>query len=169
MRLAPALSLLLLLASAVGATAQVNKTIWIVQAGYVGDAVVATGFRWSYTPAPVARIDPETGMTLPVVSRITWHAAGAGGISVGGGGDRSVDWTALGSLGLVRPIGVGPLSGVGLIGLGALQPNGAGPGIRLESGFRVLCLNAGVLFSGNSPRAAVTVDISGVFLRDLFR
>jgi hypothetical protein len=163
------LSLLLLLASAAPGTAQVNRAVWIVEAGYVESAVVATGFRWIFTPAPVERVDPVSGMTLPVTSRTSLHASGSGGISVAGGRDRTVDWTALASLGFVRPIGVGPISGIGLLAMGSLQPDAAGPGVRVESGFRALGLNAGVLFADGATHAAAVLDISGVFLRDIFR
>jgi hypothetical protein len=151
------------------AHAQVNRALWLVQIGYVGDAVLATGLRWVYAPAPQVRTDPTTGMTLPVSSRTSLHASATGGVSLGGHGERDVDWTGQGSLGFVKPMATGPLSGAGLIAMGSLQPDGVGPGLRVESGFHAFGLNAGVLFDHHTARFAATFDIAAVFLSDLFR
>jgi hypothetical protein len=151
------------------AEAQVNRLLWVVQTGYVGDALVATGFRWIYTPAPRVTTDPVTGMVQPVTSRSSLHASATGGVSVGGGRERTIDWIALGSAGVVRPIGVGPISGVGVVAMGALQPDGVGPGVRLETGFQAIGVNAGVLFGDGPTRGAAAIDLSGIFLRDIFR
>ena len=60
-------------------------------------------------------------------------------------------------------------SGVGLMALGSLNPNGIGPAVRLETSFRAIGLTAGVLWfdERSSPRAAVTLDVTTAFLCDL--
>ena len=164
-----ALLLLCLLGCGAGqALAQARPLTPIAQLGFIGDLAPAltAGARWTYTPTPEPRRDPNTGMFLPVSATWSFETLATAGVTFAEG--DPVGLTAIGSAGFLRPIGTGSISGVGLMALGSLNPNGIGPSVRVESSFRALGLQAGVLWlDERSPRAAVTVDVTAAFICDL--
>ena len=151
------------------ALAQTRPLTPLVQLGFVGDVAPSVGFgaRWTYTPTPEPRRDPATGMFDPVSATWSFEALGAAGITFAG--DDPVEATATASAGFLRPISSGTVSAVGLMALGSLNPTGIAPALRVETSFRAIGLQAGVLWfeEGSGPRAAVTVDVTTAFICDL--
>ena len=168
MRTACILALLLACAGA-PAAAQRHPLVPVAQLGFVGDLAPALtgGVRWSYTPTPRPVRDPATGTFRPVVVRWYAQALATAGVTFAGG--DPVGFTAVGSAGVLRPIGAGPIAGAGLVAVGSLGPDAVGPAVRLDTSFHALGVQAGVLWfaEGDSPRAAVTVDVAVSFVCDL--
>ena len=169
MRLALPLLCALTCAAVAPAVAQGPLTP-VVQLGFMGalEPAVTGGARWTYAPTPQPRRDPQTGMFLPVSARWYLTALGSAGVTLAG--EDPVELTAIGSAGVLRPIATGPISGVGLMALGSFHPDGVGPAVRVETSFRALGAQAGLLWleGHDSPRAAVTLDVTTAFLCDLF-
>ena len=151
------------------APAQLRPLTPLLQLGFVGDLApaVTAGARWTYTPTPQPRRDPQTGMFTPVSA--TWYFEALGTAGVTFAGDDPVELTAVGSAGFLRPIASGTISGIGLMALGSFNPTGLGPSVRLETSFRAIGVQAGVLwFEGpRGARAAVTMDVATALICDL--
>jgi hypothetical protein len=169
MRTASILALLLACAAGAPAAAQRHPLVPVAQLGFVGDLAPALtgGVRWTYTPTPQPVRDPATGMFRPVVVRWYAQALATAGVTFAEG--DPVGFTAVGSAGVLRPIGAGPVAGAGVVALASLGPDALGPAVRVETSFRALGVQAGALWftEGDSPRAAVTVDVAVSFVCDL--
>jgi hypothetical protein len=164
------LLLWLLTCGAAGTAASQSRPLTpVAQLGFMGafEPAVTGGARWSYTPTPQPRRNPRTGMSDPVSASWSFEALATAGVSFAEG--DPVGFTAIGSAGVLRPIGTGTLSGVGLMALGSLSPNGIGPAVRVETSFRALGAQAGLLWleHRSGPRAAVTIDVEVAFVCDL--
>ena len=169
MRLALALLCALSCAAVTPAVAQSPLTP-LAQLGFLGafEPAITGGARWTYSPTPQPRRDPQTGMFLPVSARWYLTALGTAGVTFAEG--DPVGFTAVASAGVLRPIATGMISGAGLMALGSLHPNGVGPSVRVETSFRALGAQAGLLWLADhdTPRAAVTIDVTTAFVCDLF-
>lgn len=170
MRNASLLVLALACAAASPAPAQRYPLTPVAQVAFVGEVepAVTAGVRWTYTPVPQPVRDPATGMFRPVAARWSLQALATAGVTFAEG--DPVGFTALGSAGVLLPRGAGAVSGVGLVAMGSFQPNAVGPAVRVETSFRALGAQAGLLWfeGGGGPRPAVAVDVAVAFLCDLF-
>jgi hypothetical protein len=159
---------LLLACAGTPAAAQRHPLVPVAQLGFVGDRAPALtgGVRWTYTPTP-RPVRDENGMFRPVVVRWYAQALATAGVTFAQG--DPVGFTAVGSAGVLRPIGAGPIAGAGLVGVGSLGPDALGPAVRLDTSFHALGVQAGVMWfeEGDSPRAVVTVDVAVSFVCDL--
>ena len=159
---------LLLVCARTPAAAQRHPWVPVAQLGFVGDWAPALtgGVRWTYAPTP-RPVRDENGMFRPVVVRWYAQALATAGVTFADG--DPVGFTAVGSAGVLRPIGAGPIAGAGVVAVGSLGPDALGPAVRLDTSFHALGVQAGVLWfaEGDSPRAAVTVDVAMSLVCDL--
>jgi hypothetical protein len=163
---APALAL-----RAPAAAAQGPDVEPVVQAGFVGTVrpALTAGARWTVTPLPpLPRIDPETGMPEPVPALYSLQLVATAGVTFAEPRGEPVDFTAMASAGMLWPLGGRALSGAGPVVLAGFRPSGVGAGVRAQSAFHALALQAGALWplDDDGPELVVTVDVSTTFIRD---
>ena len=166
-----ALPLLCALACAAVAPAAAQSPLTpVLQLGFMGalEPALTGGARWTYAPTPRPRRDPRTGVFLPVSA--SWYLAALGTAGVTFAEGDPAGFTAVASAGVLRPIATGAISGVGLMALGSFHPDGVGPAVRVETSFRAVGAQAGLLWleDRDTPRAAVTLDVTTAFVCDLF-
>jgi hypothetical protein len=145
----------------------------IVQPALAGGGLALTaGLRWTRTPAPgEGRVDPD-GTIVPAAARPSLQLLATGGVTFARPRGHTPDLTALGSVSVQFPRGSGPIRGWGPALLASFNPTAAGPGVRAETAFGAVGVQAGALWHLEGPRrrsAAIGVDVSVPFITDIFR